>query len=217
MRTFSRILTMSALLGGMVAAAGCLQKDVTHTIYLSPSGVLWSVLEKDVRSDEKLPAGRYTEEQDYFLAASAGRHPAAVALRRLGSSSIATIWLRRARPYSVVTEGQFADLGELASAILREMRLHGDASLTREGCRSTLTVRVDSEQPPQEPDDELAGLVEDLERYRLVLTDGRFVSADGFTISADAAVATADPEKAPEDGVLRLTLAWESAACSAGG
>jgi hypothetical protein len=215
MRAFSKISTVPVLLGGMLSA-GCLQKDVTHTIYVSPSGVVWSVLEKDVRSDERLPASRYTEERDYILATSAGRHPAAVALRRLGSSSITTTWLRRARPYSVMTEGQFAGLGELASAILREARLQGDASLTREGCRSTLTVRVDSEPAPQEADDELAGLVEDLERYRLVLTDGRFVSADGFTISADGAAAMPDPEKAPVDGMLRLTLAWESADCSAG-
>ena len=71
---------------GLVAAAlcgGCLQKDMTQSIYLAPGGVVWSVIERDVRSDTREPAGRIGEESDYFLAASAGNHPVAQALRRL--------------------------------------------------------------------------------------------------------------------------------------
>ena len=43
--------TFSRLCGGMLAAAGvltltgCLRSEVTHTIYVSPSGVVWSAME----------------------------------------------------------------------------------------------------------------------------------------------------------------------------
>ena len=66
----------SAVCGVVLMAAaccGCLRKEVTQTIYLAPSGVVWSAIERDVRSDEKAPADRIREEHDYFLAASAGR------------------------------------------------------------------------------------------------------------------------------------------------
>ena len=49
----------------LVAAAttGCLRKDTTHTLYLSPDGsVRWVVDEANVYSDEDDPGKRFQEE-----------------------------------------------------------------------------------------------------------------------------------------------------------
>ena len=108
---------ISAVCGVVVAAAfcgGCLQKEVTPAVYISPSGVTWSVIERDVRSDNEDTGARILEEQDYVLAASAGKHGVAEAFRALGAQSVTTTWLRRVRPYSVMTEGRFADLRQIA-------------------------------------------------------------------------------------------------------
>jgi hypothetical protein len=128
--------------------SGCLRKEVRQTLYLSPSGVVWSVVEAGVRSDEDSTDKRTAEEHDYFLAADAGRHPVAQAFRRLGAQSVQTTWLRRERPYSVVTEARFPDLRQLALAILRDAQAQGDVSLARSGCQTTFTVRVDLESLP---------------------------------------------------------------------
>jgi hypothetical protein len=206
----------SAVCGLVVAAAvcgGCLRKEVTQTVYLGPSGVVWSVIERDVRSDEKAPADRIREEQAYFLAASAEKHGVAEAFRGLGAQSVTTTWLRRERPYSVMTEARFPDVRQLAMAILRDAQAHGDVSLVREGCQTRFTVRVDVESAPDSGDSALDALLTDLETYRFVLTEGRFISADGFEILEDGSIAVPDKKKTPTDGVLTLSLSWADEGC----
>jgi hypothetical protein len=213
---------ISALCGVVVAAlcSGCLQKEVTHTVYLGPSGVVWSVIERDVRSDEKAPADRIREEQDYFLAASAGTHSVAQDFRRLGAQSVTTTWLRRERPYSVMTEGRFTDLRQLATEILRDAQARGDVSLVREGCRTTFAVRIDlpsaEEQSTKDPSDvdPMGELMTDLETYRFVLTQGRFMSSDGFEILEGGSIAVPDKRKTPTDGILALSLVWGDEGCA---
>jgi hypothetical protein len=204
--------TISGVFGVVVmtaACSACLQKDVTHTIYLGPSGVVWSAIESHVRSDERAPADRIQEEQDYFLAASAGKHPMAQAFRRLGAQSVTSGWLRRERPYSVVTEARFTDLRQLATALLRDAQTQGDVTLARNGCRTRFAVRVDLDSPPESNGDSaLAELLTDLKSYRVVLTEGRFVSADGFEILAEGTTAMPDEKKSAVDGVLTLALTW---------
>lgn len=219
MRAYLRVLGVSMLLGGMVVStAGCLQKEVRHTLYLSPAGVVWSVVEKDVRSDEQPGLARDTEERDYLLAADAGRHAVAAALRGLGAASIETRWIRRERPYSVMTDASFTDVAAIATAILREAHLQGEASLTRQGCRSTFAIRVGTDDPPSsgkaDGDDVLDALIEDVDRYRFVLTEGRFASADGFIIEGDGTVAAPDPKKTASNGTLTARLVWDDGSCA---
>lgn len=209
MRMFS---TVSLVTLAGVLSAGCLQKEVTHTIYVSPSAATWSVIEKDIRSDEKAPADRIAEEHDFVLAATAGKHPVAQAFRRLGAQAVTTTWLRRDRPYTLMTEARFGDLRALAMAILREAQAQGEATLVREGTRTTLTIRVDVAPENTSADDRLDALMADLEDYRFVLTEGRFISADGFTIEPDGAVARPDSTKIPQDGALTLRLVWDDGA-----
>jgi hypothetical protein len=197
-----------------VACSGCLRKEVTQTIYLAPTGVVWSAIERDVRSDHTVVADRILEEHDYFVAASAGRHPMAEAFRRLGAQSVTTTWLRRERPYSVMTEARFGDLRQIATAILRDAQAQGDVTLTRDGCQTRVSVRVDLESAPESSGDSPVGeLLTELETYRFVLTEGRFVSADGFEIQQDGIVAVPDRAKTAIDGILTLVLVWADEGC----
>jgi hypothetical protein len=208
MRVISSVLTVAAM---AAACSGCLQREVTHTIYLGPSGVVWSAIERDIRSDESQPADRFREEHDFVLAAGAGAHPIAKALQRLGGRSVATTWLRRDRPYSIMTEARFADARELVQAILRELQAQGDVTLMADGCQTKLAIRVDlASVPESRGDDEL---LTDLGAYRFVLSEGRFVSADGFLVEDDGAVAVPDPNKLAADGMLTLALAWADEGC----
>ena len=159
---------ISVVCGVVVAAAvcsGCLQKEVGQTIYLGPSGVVWSVIEKDVRSDERRRRTGSAKNRTTSLAARAGEHRVARAFRSLGARSVTTTWLRRERPYSVMTEARFADVRELAMAILRDAQVQGDVTLVREGCRTRFAIRVDLESAPEsDGDSPLDGLLTDLEQ-----------------------------------------------------
>jgi hypothetical protein len=203
-----------AVVAMAAACSGCLRQEVTHTIYLGPSGVVWSAIERDVRSDEKVPADRLREEHDFELAAGSGTHPIAKALQRLGGRSVATTWLRRERPFSVMTEARFADARELVLAVLRDAQTQGDVTLLADGCQTKLAIRVNLESTPESRGDEAVdALLTDLAGYRFVLTEGRFVSADGFVIEDDAAIAIPDEKKSATDGILTLALTWANEGC----
>jgi hypothetical protein len=203
-----------AVLAVTVVLSGCLRQEVTHTIYVGPSSVVWSAIERDVRSDHNVAADRLREERDYVLAVDTGMHPIANALQALGGRRVTTTWLRRERPYSVMTEGTFADARELVLAILREAHAQGDVALVTERCETRLGIRVDPESAPESNGDRaLDGLVTDLAGYRFVLTEGRFKAADGFLIEDEGAVAVPDPKKVPVDGILTLALAWANDSC----
>jgi hypothetical protein len=208
---------ISMVCGVVVAAAacgGCLQKEVGQAIYLGPSGAVWSVIERDVRTDEKEPGSRIREEQDYVLGALAGQHEVARALRGLGGQRVTTTWLRRERPYSVMTEARVPDVRQLVLSILREAKIPGEVTLVRDGCRTTLGVRVNLEPAPESSGDSpLEALLADFEAYRIVLTEGRFISADGFEILGDGSIAVPDKRKTAPGGILTLALAWGDEGC----
>ncbi|HUS22042.1 MAG TPA: hypothetical protein VMZ66_08545, partial [Aeromicrobium sp.] len=199
----------------VAAASGCLRKEVAHTVYLGPSGVVWAVTESGVRSDEHEPSDRRRAEYEYAVAATAGVHPIAEAFHRLGAQSVTATWLRRERPYAVMTEARFADVRQLALALLDDVGAQGEVGVTREACRTRLEARINADEGPDTtPDSPVDGLLADLYAYRFVLTDGRFVAADGFEIREDGAVAVPDREKAAADGVLLLSLTWADDGCA---
>ena len=213
MRMFS---TVSMVILAGVLSAGCLRKDVTQTIYVSPESAVWSVIERDVRSDEKTPSGRIAEEHEYFLAATAGKHSVAHAFRRLGAQTVTTTWLRRDRPYTVMTEARFASLEHVFKAVLREMQIRGEVTAVRtaSGCGTRLTLNADlSGEPASGADNALDALIGDLDDYRFVLTEGRFVTADGFRILEEGIVAVPDAGKVPEGEILTLGLEWMADGC----
>lgn len=212
MRAFSKSYGVVAVLG-LLSSTACLQKDVTHTVYVSPTAVTWSTIEKDVRSDHADQAERTAEEQDYILGARAGRHGVARALGALGATRIETTILRDDRPFTVVTTGRFGDVGELARAVIARLGIRGDASIDRKGCERTFRAWFDTNEEPGAGADELTDVIGDLPLYRVALAGGRFTGATGFLIEADGAVASVDPAAAPEDGIVRVSLTWIEGGC----
>ena len=202
-------------LAAAVGATGCLVKETTHRLYLSPSGVVaWAVLEESVRSTETEPAKRMREEQEWLAAIAADTHPVAEGLRRLGAEGGSTTLLRPARPYMALTDARLPRVDRVIARLFEELGLRGEATLTVNGQETTLSVALDLaslDDPGGEYESPVTALLEDLERYRLVLTDGRFVSATGLGLVDDGTAAVLQEptsEKLEARGVINLKLTW---------
>lgn len=209
------------MLAAAASAAGCLQKETTHTIYLSPDGrATWVTVERDVRSDEKDLARRLSEEQQYILAAEVGDHGVGRGLAVLTPTRLHTRIIRSERPFTVVTDAEFSSLEFAVQRIVWQLGLPADVLVTHDGAVTTLRARIDAVQAAENekaaPDDgrgdALAELAEDLDCYRFVLTDGRFVSAIGFRLTDDDSVAHPVETKwdaiVANGGILELSLSW---------
>jgi len=189
-----------------LVAGGCLQKEETHTLYLSPDGrVVWSALEKDVYSDKVERAAAAAEEAEYLASARRGEHELAGDLARLGSSSVRTRVLRTTRPFAVLTTAEFADVGVLFDRLLSACEIPGYARLDRDGPHTTLRIHA-------VPGADADGFASLFEGVKLVLTDGSIVSAAGFAIGDGGRSAvwekTAAEEAGARGGVLDLSLTW---------
>jgi hypothetical protein len=206
-----------AALAAAVGSTGCLVKETTHRVYLSPSGsVAWAVLEESVRSDDNGSLRRSSEEREWLDAFAAERHPVAEGLRRLGPDELSARLLRPARPYMALTDARFARVDQVISRLFEELGLRGEATFDARGQDATLSVSLDlSSLDGSGPDTEspATALLEDLDRYRFVLTEGRFVSTTGMEILDDGSVATLreiPAETLTVGGVLHLKLAWRA-------
>lgn len=211
----NRYVAHTVLLAGLLLAPACIQQETTHTWYLSPGGeVTWMTIERDIRSDERVPADRYREEQEVVDRLAAGAHPVQMALGRLGADPVRVRVLRRGRPYAVMTEGRFARADQMIQRLLEELRMPGSATIAVEGEQATLEIVI--HVPPDEPDSDeenpVAALTNCDSPYRFVLTDGRFVSATGFTLEGDGTIAVLDEQVLngldDSDVPVRLSLTW---------
>jgi hypothetical protein len=204
-------------LAAAVVMAGCLQKDTTHTLYLALDGaVAWVAMEKDVRSDEKDPAARRTEEETYLASASEGTHGVGKGLAALDPVGRRTRVLRRQRPFTVRTEAQFAGIDQVFERMLFELRVPGSVTMTRAEGTTTLVVRMDvaaAMADETERTTPMTELAEDVSAYHIVLTGGRFVAASGFTLSdGDTRAVPAELSEADiaaKGGVVELSLTWQ--------
>jgi hypothetical protein len=198
----------------LCGTAACIDKETRHTLYLSPDGSLqWTVLEQNIGSDKHNVPDRDAEEREFMQAASFGNGGVAVALNLLGASDVRTQIIRAERPYTVITDARFAHVDALATRILEELALTGSAHLTRSGDRVTLSVQVlvpeEEEENSAATGDSVYALVDELERYRIVLTDGLFDAADGFELHGNVAVPIApDPDVIVTQGRWDLSLTW---------
>lgn len=205
------------VLAATAATAGCLQKDTTHTLYLSPDGRLsWIVVEASVRSDESDAARRHAEEQKYIIAATTASHGVGRGLAALDPARLETRILRNERPFFVVTEAQYGSIEAAARRLLAELQVPGDVTMTTAGTVTSFVVRADvgtaMESDTHSPETAIEGLAEDLEQYSIVLTEGRFVAATGFALRDNntRAVPVETPwEKiSANGGILEMSLAW---------
>ena len=167
----------AAALVAAVGAAGCLVKETTHRLYLSPSGaVAWAVLEESVRSNENDRAKRMTRRAGVARRDRDGiRIPVAEGLRRLGADQASTTLLRPARPYMALTDARFDRVDRRHRAGCSKSWGYGEKRrLTAGRQETTLSVALDLsslDDPGAEPESPVTALLEDLDRYRLVLTE----------------------------------------------
>ncbi len=186
-----KMKVMLMLVGSGLLATGCLVDETTHGLYLHPDGsVTWTVRQQDVRSDSK---ERRVEEEEQFLAnVRVERHAVALAFDLLAAQRVETLLLRDARPYTVVTRGQFARIDRVLQNLLDGLCVRADVELHREGDEFRLSVDYSPDVPDDCDSDQeeiLAALVEEPEQFRFVLTEGRFVEAEGFEIAKDGLLA----------------------------
>jgi len=213
-RNWKGILLLTTL---APAVTGCLQRETRHSLYLAPDGaVAWTAIEMDVRSDETDPAKRRSEEQDYLAATATSSHGIGRGLRALGPTRLRTHVLRGERPFVVMSEAEFDRIDRMFERLLTDLRIPGYATLSHDGTRTTLVVHVSLETDAEDVNPSaVTGLFEDADRYRIVLTGGRFVSARGFEL-VDGGTAALPLEITPEQvaesgGVIEWALTWESA------
>jgi hypothetical protein len=185
-----RFLTVFVIGIGFLASSACLASRTSHVLYLSPSGaVTWTVHDQDVHSDEADRSKRAQEEADFLRAIHNRTHGPLLALEALGGRNAASELTRTKRPWDAVTTAEFDRIDGLFASLLRELGIEGSASLSSNGDRTTLRVQWAEGERGAEETPALA-LVEELDAYRVVLTEGRFVAAEGFEISSDGRMAT---------------------------
>ena len=223
---WKRILKLMSMVAIAAVASGCLIKETSHTAYLDPDGTLtWTVLEKDVHSDEMNKEAWLEEEREYLEQVARNEHAVARSLYELYPSFVDSRIVRGERPYIVLTTARFSTIDGLFQRMLDQWEVPGRAVLeTRDGWgRFTLTLRVEDLQDLEDEEEEGAEDEEvdpeneekdceiglwDLDR--IVLTEGRFIEAIGFEIDGSVAV----PEEIDEEeigqsgGELTLSLTW---------
>ena len=172
------------VLGMASVAAGCLQKDTTHTLYLSPDGaVAWVAEDANVYSDENDPGQRAAEEQAFIGPALLGSHPAARGLQALRPDTLVrTTVVREERPFHVITEARFSRAEGMLERLFTESGIKARVTLTQEDGHSALRMHFDFTRPPDHRDNPAAALLQDLEHFAFVLTAGRFIAGGGFDV-----------------------------------
>jgi hypothetical protein len=175
-------LTLLLVIG--LASAGCLQKDTTHTLYLSPDGsVRWIVDESGVHSDESDAGQRLAEEQAYIGPALTGAHRVALGLQAIAPDSLVrTTIIRDERPFHVVTDARFFRVDRMFERLFKESGVKAAVALAEDDGRHHLRMRFDFSREVEDRNSPAAALLEDFENYRFVLTEGRFVAGGGFDV-----------------------------------
>jgi hypothetical protein len=211
------VLALALLAGAAALSSGCLVKDTTHTLYLSPDGaVRWVVVESDVRSDMEEPAERLAEDQRYLGAALVGTHPIALGLQTLRPEiPVATTVIRDQRPFHVVTTAGFTRADVMFERLMDACGVKARASLSSDGDRSTLTIRFDFSGGEPGRESPAMVLLEALQDYRFVITEGTFIGGGGFDVPARGGHAkiSSDWLSAAEEAMdagrgIDLVLSW---------
>lgn len=156
-----KMCCLAMVLGGVLASAGCLQKETTHTLYLSPDGgAAWVAVEANVYSDESDPERRANEEQSFIGPALLGAHATARGLQSLEPDSLVrTTVVRDERPFHVVTEARFARADRVLERLFTKSGIKARVTLTQNDGRSTLRMTFDFTRPPEERDNPPAALL----------------------------------------------------------
>jgi hypothetical protein len=202
----------------MGLAAGCLEIQGEHTLYLEPDGaVTWSVLQEEIRFDAEDPEARSREKRAFLKSVAAATHPAAVALALLHPATLEGRVLREETPQTVLTEARFPGIDRVYQNLFDLYRVPASAVLDVGKNRSRLAVSFwldGSESGDHIEDASEEILLALLLDCRIVLTEGEFVAASGFEILDGGKVAKPleiDTEEAEENGTpIVLSLTWKT-------
>ena len=203
-RSFVGLVATTTLL----IAAGCLRTEKAHTLYVAGDGtVTWTVVEKDVRSDDRDPAKAAAEEHEYLSRARAGTHAVAAAFVRLSALNVTTLIVRERRPFTVVTTAQFPSLQVLGQGLIDAMGLNASSELTHESAHSRWTLTIRSDEVAEGAGEDLAALFD--EPWHVVLERGRFVDARNVRLADEQRAILDQGEEDPEPGrPLVWSLSW---------
>ena len=209
-------LGMTVMSGALLLTTGCLQKETTHTLYLAPDGAVWWVTsEVNVHSDETDLGKRMAEEQRYIGPALVGTNGVARGLAALGPQrAVRTTVLRDERPFHVVTDARFRAVDRVLERLFTEMGARTSASLVQDAEQVTLRVRLDFGKLLHERETPVSELFGGVDRFRFVLTEGRFGMVTGFDVTNGVSARFSPDwldraEKACDaKGTIDFTLSW---------
>jgi hypothetical protein len=208
------------VLAATVAAAACLQKDTSSTIYLRRDGSFtWVIHEQNVRSDAADEASRAAEELGYADDISGGGESMVNGLLALGGEDVRVRWLRRTRPYAVMVDARFDNLALVFDRMLSPCRIPYGSTITESDGMATWTLWADvgidgarlEAAGSSGCGDGLGGLDGALDGLRIVLESGTITDAKGFTLKGHD-TATIDDEAVEASvntaGIVELSLSW---------
>jgi hypothetical protein len=139
----------------------------------------------------------------------------ALGLQAIGPDSLVrTTVVRDERPFHVITESYFFRLDRALERLFKESGLKATAALEQAEDRHRLRLRFDFTREVEERDSPAAALLEDLENFRFVLTEGQFVAGGGFDVPdrSKAVISrewVASAAQAMESrGEIELLLTW---------
>jgi hypothetical protein len=180
----ARTARHTLLLVAALATAGCLQKQTTHTLYLSADGsVRWIIEESGVYSDESDEGQRLAEEQAYIGPALIGAHRVAQGFQAIAPDGLVrTTVIRDERPFHVVTYTRFFRVDRMLERLFKEAGLKAPVTLEENDGRHRLRMHFDFSRQIEERNSPATALLEDFESFRFVLTEGRFVAGGGFDV-----------------------------------
>jgi hypothetical protein len=201
-----------------LAASGCMRKEMTNTWYLDADlSVVWSVLERDVRSGSDSFDERQRDEGQYSSEARQQNQPVARGLRELGPSSVRVRMLRDKAPFTVATDATFPSLKVLGERLLGRLGLQGYSAVvaTKDGYEWTWSIDPKSVMNEDDVDEDFSALFES-EVIKIALSEGEFVETDRVELSDDRRIASfpinellEGLEKHTGDAPTVFTLRWK--------
>ena len=192
----------------LTAWTGCLEKDVTHTLYVElDDSVTWEVFERDVYSSAGKLEDRLREEGNYLKDALAGSPSILQDLAEIGGTDVYAELLRDRRPFSLRATARFQDLEHALTGLFETAEIDAEVRLKAAGDRRILTITPLDLEPRLDNDDEdsMSELFR-AEGFRFVMSSGEFEQAEGFTIQDEGRVAVWSD--ATDADNRRLRLVW---------
>lgn len=195
----------------LAALTGCLEKDVTQTLYIEADGsVTWEVLERNVYSPSDAAEDRRREEREYLELALSGRPTVLDALAEIGGTDLGSELLRDRAPYSLRATARFENPGTALSGLVEAAEIGATVRLEVDGTRRVLTL-TPAEFDPRVQEDSPARTLLASDEIRFTLAAGRFEESEGFRIEDGGRTAVWFGETEGDLKIRLFRLVWSVA------